>query len=135
MAITIGATSFSDMLIAAQGTVGAYWLSSIVNSGKYSLEKIKAPAQSGFKVKRHGFAGREFTFDVLIVQATRNACTDYMATFETANINKKINIVAGGVTYADCELSSWEVISGPKVCETGKFLFKVNISCEQMRIS
>jgi len=134
MSISIGATSISDMIVAAQDSFGIYWLSAKVYSAKYALEKIKAPAQSGFKVKRHGFAGRNFIFEILVVDTSNDECINAMLQFEDDNSNKNIRIITGGETYNDCEFNDYEIISGPKVCETGKYLMRVRINCEQLRV-
>jgi hypothetical protein len=130
-----GSVTFAAMIAGAQGTAGRYWLECSIDGKEYRTERIKAPGETGSKLKRHGFDRRAGFAVVLYVATSASNCGSARITDENLWANQKISVSdpAGG-TLAYCEITRIQKIDGPVVCESGKYLMQVRIEFEEVRL-
>jgi hypothetical protein len=134
--LVVGSVTFKALIDGAQGTADRYWLRAPYGSQEYRTERIKAPAQTGSKLKRHGFTSRSGTFEVLYVQASAAAAKTARANDEAAFLNTNVEIVIpDGPTLTNCEIGAGEVLDGPRICETGNYLLRMRYRFEEVRLA
>jgi hypothetical protein len=130
-----GSVTFKAMIAGAHRTADRYWLECSIDAKEYRTERIKAPAQTGNKLKRHGFDRRAGYAVVLYVAASAAAAKTARITDENLWANQKVAVTdpdAG--SYAYCEIVSVRKLDGPTVCEGGTYWMRVRIDFEELRL-
>ena len=130
-----GTVTYKALIVGAQGTADRYWLACSVDAKEYRIEKVKAPGQTGSKIKRHGFDRRGGYAIVLYVAAGAATAGAARITDENLWANQKVSVTdPTGGTLSNCEITKVQKLDGPVLCESGKYLMRVRIEFEEVRL-
>ena len=129
-----GSATFTQLVAAAQNSTGSYWINTNYEGRRYRTERVKAPAQNGNKIKRHGFHMRSGSFNILYVSASSSACRAAWSGDDAAIKNKDCAIsFPDGESFTHCEITRSEKVKGPIKCESGNYRMFVTFYFEEVR--
>lgn len=130
-----GSATFVPVAVDAQGSANRYWLDVYDGGAQYRVEEVKAPGQSGSKIKRHGFDQTPGYCIVAYIAGSASTCRGNRTSDEGKWMNANCTVaVPDGPSLTNCLITSTEKLDGPRECETGNYIMRVRINFKRVRL-